>query len=85
MKRLRLLQLDGVQLDGNFEYLSRNLRWLSWNAVPLTSIPTDLYLENLVCIELENTNVNVVWKENQVFILILFFILHELFTQGPSV
>jgi len=74
MKRLKLLQLDG-----NFEYLSRNLRWLSWNAVPLTSIPTDLYQENLVYIELENTNVNAVWRENQVLILIQFFALHELF------
>jgi len=73
MKRLRLLQLDGIQLDGNFEYLSRNLRWLSWNGFPLACIPTNFYQENLVCIELENSNVKVVWKENQVLILILVF------------
>ncbi|PNY01589.1 disease resistance protein (TIR-NBS-LRR class), partial [Trifolium pratense] len=65
MKRLRLLQLAGVKLDGNFQYLSRNLRWLSWNAFPLTCIPADFYQENLVCIELENSNVKVVWKDSQ--------------------
>jgi hypothetical protein len=73
MKRLRLLQLAGVQLDGDFEYLSRNLRWLSWNGFPLTCIPTSFYLGNLVSIELENSNIKLLWKENQVIILISGF------------
>jgi hypothetical protein len=73
MKRLRLLQLAGVQLDGDFEYLSRNLRWLSWNEFPLTCIPTSFYLGNLVSIELENSNIKLLWKENQVIILISGF------------
>ncbi|CAJ2665830.1 unnamed protein product [Trifolium pratense] len=65
MKRLRLLQLSGVNLDGDFEYLSRNLRWLSWNGFSLTYIPANLYREKLVSIELENSNVKLVWKEAQ--------------------
>ncbi|MCH79878.1 TMV resistance protein N-like [Trifolium medium] len=65
MTRLRLLQLAGVQLDGDFEYLSRNLRWLSWNGFPLTCIPTSFYLGNLVSIELENSNIKLLWKETQ--------------------
>jgi len=73
MTKLRLLQLAGVQLDGSFEYLSRNLRWLSWNGFPLSCIPTNFYQGNLVSIELENSNINVVWKETQVLILILVF------------
>ncbi|XP_045812982.1 disease resistance protein RPV1-like isoform X1 [Trifolium pratense] len=63
MKNLRLLQLAGVQLDGDFDYLSRNLRWLSWNGFPLSYIPTDFYQGNLVSIELENSNIKVLWKE----------------------
>ena len=74
MTRLRLLQLAGVQLDGDFEYLSRNLRWLSWNGFPLTCIPRSLYNGNLVSIELVNSNVKFLWKETQVLILISFFI-----------
>jgi hypothetical protein len=73
MNRLRLLQLAGVQLDGDFEYLSRNLRWLCWNGFPLTCIPTSFYLGNLVSIELENSNIKILWKENQVIILISGF------------
>ncbi|XP_027187598.1 disease resistance protein RUN1-like [Cicer arietinum] len=65
MKRLRLLQLGGVQLDGDFEYLSRNLRWLCWNGFPLTCIPSNFYQGNLVSIELVNSNIRLVWKETQ--------------------
>ncbi|XP_045812985.1 disease resistance protein RPV1-like isoform X1 [Trifolium pratense] len=65
MKKLRLLQFVGVQLDGDFEYLSKNLRWLSWKGFPLSCIPANFYQGNLVSIELENSNVKVVWKETQ--------------------
>ncbi|KAK2420083.1 disease resistance protein RPV1 [Trifolium repens] len=65
MNKLRLLQLAGVQLDGDFDYLSRKLRWLCWNGFPLTCIPTNLYRRNLVSMELENSNIKLVWKENQ--------------------
>ncbi|XP_058755517.1 disease resistance protein RUN1-like isoform X2 [Vicia villosa] len=65
MTRLRLLQLCGVKLDGDFEYLSKNLRWLSWNGFPLKHIPKNVCRENLVSIELENSNVQLVWKDIQ--------------------
>jgi hypothetical protein len=71
MKKLRLLQLSGVTLDGDFEYVSRNLRWFSWNGFPMSCIPTNLYLGNLVSIELENNNVKLLWKVPQVLIFIL--------------
>jgi len=66
MKKLRLLQLSGVQLDGDFKYLSRNLRWLYWSGFPLDCIPANFYQRNIVSIELENSNVKLVWKEMQV-------------------
>ncbi|CAJ2665821.1 unnamed protein product [Trifolium pratense] len=65
MKKLRLLQLVDVQLDGDFEYLSKKLRWLSWKGFPLSCIPTNFYPGNLVSIELENSNVEIMWKETQ--------------------
>ncbi|CAI8601085.1 unnamed protein product [Vicia faba] len=65
MKRLRLLQLSGAQLDGDFKYLSRNLRWLYWKGFPLTCIPSNFYQRNLISLELENSNVKLVWKEMQ--------------------
>ncbi|GAU43797.1 hypothetical protein TSUD_285490 [Trifolium subterraneum] len=65
MEKLRLLQLAGVNLDGDFKYLSKNLRWLSWNGFSSTYIPANFYRENLVSIELENSNIKLVWEEDQ--------------------
>ncbi|CAK8533387.1 unnamed protein product [Lathyrus sativus] len=61
MKRLKLLQLAEVKFDGDFEYVSRDLRWLSWNG--LSDIPTNFHPENLVSIELENNNVELLWNK----------------------
>ncbi|XP_029128224.1 TMV resistance protein N isoform X3 [Cajanus cajan] len=65
MEKLRLLQLAGVRLDGDFKYLSKDLRWLCWHGFPLKYIPTNFYQRNLISIELQNSNVQLVWKEAQ--------------------
>ncbi|KAG5054001.1 hypothetical protein JHK85_006511 [Glycine max] len=69
MKKLRLLQLAGVQLVGDFKYLSKDIGWLCWHGFPLACIPTNLYQGSLVSIELENNNVNLLWKEAQAVVL----------------
>ncbi|KAJ1411278.1 Ribonuclease H superfamily [Sesbania bispinosa] len=79
MKRLRLLQLAGVQLDGDFEYLSRNLKWLCWHGFSLEYIPTNFYQGNLVSVELENSNVKLVWKEAQTDSAIAVKLIQESF------
>ena len=68
MKKLRLLQLAGVQLDGDFKYLSRDLRWMNWHGFPLSYTPKDCYQESSIVIELEYSNLKLVWKEAQVYI-----------------
>jgi hypothetical protein len=81
MERLRLLQLAGVELDGDFKYLSTKLRWLCWKGFPLSFIPSNFCQRNLVSIELENSKMISVWKETQVLIMIsVFCISHIIFT-----
>ncbi|RDY04644.1 TMV resistance protein N, partial [Mucuna pruriens] len=65
MKKLRLLQLDHVQLVGDYEYLNKNLRWLCWQGFPLKHIPDKLYQKNVISIELKYSNIRLVWKEPQ--------------------
>ncbi|KAL2667744.1 hypothetical protein AAZV13_01G086500 [Glycine max] len=65
MKKLRLLQLAGVELVGDFEYISKDLRWLCWHGFPLTCIPRNFYQGSLVSIQLENSNITILWKEAQ--------------------
>ncbi|KAK7286888.1 hypothetical protein RJT34_22218 [Clitoria ternatea] len=65
MNSLKLLQLSGVQLDGDFKYLSRDLRWLYWNDCPLTCIPTEFHQGSLVVIELKYSRLKQTWQKPQ--------------------
>ena len=66
MKRLRLLQLDYAQLIGDYEYLSKELRWLCWHGFPLKFIPNNFYLREIVAIDLRYSNLREVWKNPKV-------------------
>ncbi|MCI11285.1 TIR-NBS-LRR RCT1 resistance protein, partial [Trifolium medium] len=68
MYKLRLLQLAGVKLKGDFKHLSGNLRWLSWHGFPLTYIPAEFQQGSLVAIELKYSNLNLtqMWMNNKV-------------------
>ncbi|WCJ30631.1 Disease resistance protein (TIR-NBS-LRR class) family [Euphorbia peplus] len=56
MKMLRLLQLNYVDLTGNYEQISGKLRWLCWREFPFESIPFDLRLENLIALDMRYSN-----------------------------
>ena len=66
MQRLRLLQLNHVQLNGSYEYLSEDLRWLCWHGFPLKFITNNFYLGNLVALDLQYSNLAHVWEEPKV-------------------
>ena len=66
MQILRLLQLNFVHLDGSYEHLSKNLRWLCWNGFPLTSIPRHFDQRKLVAINLKYSNLEQVWENPKV-------------------
>ncbi|XP_024636987.2 disease resistance protein RPV1 [Medicago truncatula] len=65
MNKLRLLQLAGVQLNGDFKCLSRDLRWLYWHGFPLTYVPAEFQQGSLVAIELKHSNLKQIWKKSQ--------------------
>ncbi|KAK2976633.1 hypothetical protein RJ640_024167, partial [Escallonia rubra] len=44
---IQLLQLNYVQLTGNYEKFPRRLSWLCWHGFPLEHVPVDISLENL--------------------------------------
>ncbi|XP_061995833.1 disease resistance protein RUN1-like isoform X1 [Rosa rugosa] len=62
MRRLRLLQLSHVQLNGCYEEFPDGLRWLCWVKFPLESMPIDFPLESLVVLELQYSSLKRFWK-----------------------
>nr|XP_012574031.1 TMV resistance protein N-like isoform X2 [Cicer arietinum] len=63
MKKLRLLQLDRVDLTGDLGYLSKQLSWVNWQRSTFRFIPDDFDQRNLNVFELKYSNVKQVWKE----------------------
>ncbi|XP_022633874.1 TMV resistance protein N-like [Vigna radiata var. radiata] len=66
MKRLRLLELDHVQLVGDYGYLSEELRWICWKGFPSQYIPDNFRMKNVIAIDLKHSHLQLVWKQAQV-------------------
>ncbi|XP_014516683.1 protein SUPPRESSOR OF npr1-1, CONSTITUTIVE 1-like isoform X2 [Vigna radiata var. radiata] len=65
MERLRLLQLHHVQLDGNYAYLSKQLKWISWHGFPSNSLPNSFCMNDVIAIDLKYSHLRFVWKQSQ--------------------
>ncbi|KAM1095836.1 hypothetical protein ACFXTH_010596 [Malus domestica] len=63
MKRLRLLQLNNVQLAGGYQCLFKKLRWLCWHGFPLEFIPIELCQPNIVAIDMQYSSLRQVLCE----------------------
>ncbi|KAL7591516.1 hypothetical protein Lser_V15G33193 [Lactuca serriola] len=59
MDKLKLLHLNFVYLNGSYENFSEDLRWLCWLGFPLTTIPPDLFMGNLVAIDMSYSKLEV--------------------------
>jgi hypothetical protein len=66
MKLLKLLQINGVELTGSFERLSKVLTWICWLECPLEFLPSDFTLDYLVVIDMRYSNIRELWKEKKV-------------------
>ncbi|MCH84292.1 TMV resistance protein N [Trifolium medium] len=66
MKNLKLLQLDHVDLTGDYRNLSKKLRWVHWQGFTFNYIPDDFHQGNLVVFELKHSNIIQVWNETKV-------------------
>ncbi|TQD74592.1 hypothetical protein C1H46_039877 [Malus baccata] len=63
MKKLRLLKLNNVQLNGEYKHLSKELIWLCWFGCPLKSLPDDFFDHpRLVILEITFSNIVQVWE-----------------------
>ncbi|XP_042752220.1 disease resistance protein RUN1 isoform X2 [Lactuca sativa] len=59
MDKLKLLHLNFVYLDGSYQNVSEDLRWLCWFGFHLKTIPSDLSMGKLVAIDMSYSNLEV--------------------------
>ncbi|CAL5401810.1 unnamed protein product [Camellia sinensis] len=62
MHKLKLLQLNNLQVNGSFEDFPKGLRWLCWHGFPFKSICNDFPLESPVVLEMRYNNLQKVWE-----------------------
>ncbi|XP_059644291.1 disease resistance protein L6-like [Cornus florida] len=61
LEKLRYLRLDGVKLVGDFKNHFSRLRWLNWRGCPPHFEPTNFHLENLVVLDLSQSDITEDW------------------------
>ncbi|XP_071719688.1 disease resistance-like protein DSC1 [Rutidosis leptorrhynchoides] len=66
MSNLRLLQLNYVKIRGSYKNLPKGLRWLCMHGFPLSFIPSELQMENMVALDMSNSNLQLLWKKPKV-------------------
>ncbi|KAI9104373.1 hypothetical protein K1719_022945 [Acacia pycnantha] len=66
INRLCLLNFSHVQLNGDYAYLSKELRWFCWHGFLLENLPTNFNLEKIVVIDLKWSNLTKVWEKSRV-------------------
>ncbi|KAJ9552020.1 hypothetical protein OSB04_016065 [Centaurea solstitialis] len=59
MDNLKLLQLNYVKLTGSYENFSEDLRWLCWHGYHQITIPSDLFMGNMVALDMSNSKLKV--------------------------
>ncbi|KAM5585152.1 hypothetical protein ABKV19_004513 [Rosa sericea] len=65
MKRLKLIQLNYVQLSGDYNYLSKKLRLLCWRGFSANIIQNELLNQrNLVSIDMRYNNLIQLWEHS---------------------
>eukprot|EP00258_Populus_trichocarpa_P031688 XP_024447707.1 TMV resistance protein N isoform X2 [Populus trichocarpa] len=62
MKRLNLLQINGVHLTGSFKLLSKELMWICWHRCPLKDFPSDFTADYLAVLDMQYSNLKELWK-----------------------
>ncbi|KAL3329323.1 hypothetical protein AABB24_036432 [Solanum stoloniferum] len=57
MINLRVFKIDDLHISGDFDLLSKELRWLSWKGCPLKCIPSNFPSEKLVFLNMKGSNI----------------------------
>ncbi|KAL5562981.1 hypothetical protein UlMin_032728 [Ulmus minor] len=66
MGKLRLLQINHVNLRGKFKSFPAGLKWLQWKECPLKALPDDFYAPQLALIDLSNSKIEQLWGSKNI-------------------
>ena len=77
MGKLRLLQINHVNLRGKFKSFPAGLKWLQWKECPLKALPVGFYAPQLALIDLSNSKIEQLWGSKNIKVCQNFPPLYE--------
>ena len=57
MKKLRLLQINHVELEGDLKLLPSELKWIQWRGCPLKDVPPIFLARKLAVLDLADSGI----------------------------
>lgn len=69
MVNLRLLQIDYVNLEGEFKYLPVELKWLQWKGCPMKNLPSDFGPRKVAVLDLSESKIEQLWGSYSIKVL----------------
>lgn len=57
MKKLRLLQINHVELEGDLKLLPSELKWIQWRGCPLKDVPPVFLARQLAVLDLADSGI----------------------------
>ncbi|CAN6446185.1 unnamed protein product [Victoria cruziana] len=66
MSRLRMLRMENVALNGEYERFPRNIRWLECSFRDLDCLPGCLHLDNMVLLNISRSSILQLWDGQKV-------------------
>ncbi|KAK8627333.1 hypothetical protein V6N13_134946 [Hibiscus sabdariffa] len=64
MVNLRLLQVNHVNLEGQFKFLPREVKCLQWQGCALDTLPSDFCPQKLAVLDLSGSKIEQLWSSN---------------------
>ncbi|KAJ0257742.1 Toll/interleukin-1 receptor homology (TIR) domain-containing protein [Hirschfeldia incana] len=64
MKKLRLLQINHVELQGNLDLLPPDLKWIQWRGCPLKDVPPSFLSRQLAVLDLSESGIRRLRSKN---------------------
>uniref|UniRef100_A0A7N2LBC3 Uncharacterized protein n=1 Tax=Quercus lobata TaxID=97700 RepID=A0A7N2LBC3_QUELO len=69
MVNLRLLQINNVNLEGEFKYLPVELKWLQWKGCPMKTLPLDFCPRKVAVLDPSESKIEHLWRSNNYKVL----------------
>ncbi|XP_015965333.1 disease resistance protein RPV1 [Arachis duranensis] len=61
MVNLRLLEINNLRMEGKFQFLPSEIKWLQWQGCSFKTLPSDFWSQKFTVLDLSYSNIESLW------------------------